>query len=356
MAENSSIEWTDHTFNPWIGCSRISPGCDHCYAKQMMDRRLHKVQWGPHGERMRTSEKNWRDPCRWTDEHATFLATHGRCQRVFCSSLADVFDNAVDPAWRVDLFRLIAKTPNLDWLLLTKRIGNARSMLNDVVEELSCGINTWDELAWPGVWIGATIVNQAEADRDIQKLFDTPARVKFLSVEPLLGPVDIRDYLAPGWPHCATGFVQDPRYETGYCGTCAGHVSDTIHNAAMHDCIDWVIAGGESGPNARPMHPAWALDLHDQCALAGVPLLFKQWGEWIPRFDAGAQPARNGSAGVWLSPLGHTYGDGVAPPHTSGDASMLRVGKKSAGRLLAGREHHAFPTCARGEQVAAAQL
>ncbi|MBB6106457.1 protein gp37 [Paraburkholderia bannensis] len=345
MAENSSIEWTDHTFNPWSGCAKVSPGCDHCYAEQLMDKRLHKVVWGPGETRVRTSATNWRQPIHWNAAHASFFAKHGRRQRVFCSSLADVFDNAVDPEWRVDLFRLIAKTPNLDWLLLTKRIGNARAMLNDVVGELSCGVNTWDERAWPGVWIGATIVNQTEADRDIPKLLDTPAHVKFLSMEPLLGPVDIRDYLTPGWPHCATGFIQDARYEPGYCATCAGHVSDPIHLAAMHECVDWVIAGGESGPHARPMHPVWALDLHAQCATAGVPFLFKQWGEWLPRADVADSGTRK-PEGVWLSTEGYAYGDGLAAQREPGDASMVRLGKKSAGRLLAGREHHAFPTVA----------
>lgn len=123
MSENSKIEWTDHTFNPFLGCTKVSPGCDHCYAENLMDTRLHKVVWGQHGKRVRTSAATWREPIRWNARHAEFFAAHGRRQRVFCASLADVFDNAVDPAWRGDLFRLIADTPNLDWLLLTKRIG-----------------------------------------------------------------------------------------------------------------------------------------------------------------------------------------------------------------------------------------
>ncbi|WP_321817851.1 MULTISPECIES: phage Gp37/Gp68 family protein [unclassified Paraburkholderia] len=348
MAENSSIEWTDHTFSPWIGCAKVSPGCDHCYAEQLMDKRLRKVAWGPSETRLRTSSTNWRQPLQWNAAHATFFAANGRRQRVFCSPLADVFDNAVDPAWRVDLFRLIAKTPNLDWMLLTKRVGNARAMLNDVVEELSCGLNTWDELAWPGVWIGATIVDQNEADRDIPKLLQTPAHVKFLSMEPLLGPVDIGDYLKPGWPNCATGFVQGERYEAGYCGTCAGHVSDPIHDPAKHDFVDWVIVGGESGPHARPMHPAWAEGLRDQCADADVPFLFKQWGEWASTSDLGEHTIRRAARpGICVCPSGHTHVDGItgatetAP--SDGNVRMLRVGKKAAGRLLAGRGHHAFP-------------
>jgi protein gp37 len=342
MAENSSIEWTDHTFSPWIGCAKVSPGCDHCYAEQLMDTRLRKVVWGPGETRRRTSAANWRQPVQWNGAHASFFATHGRRQRVFCSSLADVFDNAVDPAWRVELFHLIAQTPNLDWLLLSKRIGNARAMLDEAAQQVTG--RTWREKPLPNVWLGATIVNQTEADRDISKLLATAARVKFLSMEPLLGPVDIREYLMPGWPHCSTGFIQGGRYEAGYCGTCAGHESDPIHDPAMHDFVDWVIVGGESGPHARPMHPAWAMELRDQCASADVPYLFKQWGEWAPTSDLGDDALQNATRQrLCVTPSGHSHNDWNTCATASGDVCMLRVGKKAAGRVLDGREHHAFP-------------
>lgn len=271
MSENSKIEWTDHTFNPFIGCTKVSPGCDHCYAEHLMDTRMHKVVWGPQGERVRTSSANWRTPLTWNAKHGEFLAKHGRRQRVFCASLADVFDNAVPDAWRIDLFKLIADTPNLDWLVLTKRIGNVRSYIQRdglAFELISAG----------RVWLGATVVNQVEADRDIPKLLNTPAGMKFLSMEPLLGPVDISDFLAPGDPHCDTGFVQGERYEEGYCKTCAGHITDPIHNPAMHDFIDWVIVGGESGHAARPMVLEWAQDIVQQCHAASVPAFVKQLG------------------------------------------------------------------------------
>ena len=182
MAENTKIEWTDHTFNPWIGCTKVSPGCDHCYAENLMDTRMGVASWRPGAERVRTKDANWKMPLRWNAQADAFMAQHGRRQRVFCASLADVFDNAVDPQWRADLFDLIAATPNLDWLLLTKRIGNVGNMLPVPFD--------FDK-HYPNVWIGATIVNQVEADRDIPKLLDVPARVRFLSMEPLLGPVDL---------------------------------------------------------------------------------------------------------------------------------------------------------------------
>lgn len=144
MAENSAIEWTDHTFNPWIGCTKVSPGCDHCYAEARMDTRLHRVNWGAGQPRRLT--KTWGDPVRWNKAHEAFFAKHGRRQRVFCASLADVFDNEVPENWRIDLFALIEQTPQLDWLLLTKRIGNAAKYL------------PWSACSapWPNVWIGAT--------------------------------------------------------------------------------------------------------------------------------------------------------------------------------------------------------
>lgn len=320
MSENSKIEWTDHTFNPWTGCTKVSPGCDNCYAEQMMDKRLHKVEWGPRGERVRTSAANWRDPIRWNGRHTQFFAERGRRQRVFCASLADVFDNAVDPVWRGDLFNLIEQTPNLDWLLLTKRIGNVKAMLEQLgLSEL------------PGnVWLGATIVNQAEADRDIPKLLATPARVRFLSMEPLLGPAKIREYLMAGrHPGRCTacgkghGFTRCPNYggvsakREGRDG-CDGFVRAEF-------AIDWVIVGGESGHGARPMSPDWARSLRDQCAAAGVPFLFKQWGEWVPM-------------------LGQVEGVAVRDKTTTADGWVMgRAGKKAAGRLLDGVQRDGFP-------------
>jgi protein gp37 len=124
MGENSKIEWCDHTFNPWIGCQKVSPGCDHCYAEAMMDLRYKKVQWGPHGERQRTSEQNWRLPTQWNAQARTFRKENGHRPRIFCASLADVFDNQIDTSWRDDLFALIRKCNRLDWLVLTKRPEN----------------------------------------------------------------------------------------------------------------------------------------------------------------------------------------------------------------------------------------
>lgn len=330
MAENSKIEWTDHTFNPWIGCTKVGPGCDHCYAEGWARRagKAAGVTWG--GERRRTSPENWRQPLAWNAQ----AEREGRRYRVFCASLADVFDNQVPPEWRADLFRLIESTPNLDWLLLTKRVGNAAGMMFEA--------RGGHLPLLPNVWLGATVVDQAEADRDVPKLLAVPARIRFLSVEPMLGPIDIQ------------AAINRMPWQIG--GGDAG--------------LHWVICGGESGPGARPMHPDWAGSLRDQCAAAGVPFLFKQHGEWLPisqqdeaftnRLYRSNRTAKlhedqsnlddiygrtctvpygvvhlNGSLKGPLEPMAFLQGTGAM--------TTFKVGKKAAGRLLDGRTHDGFP-------------
>jgi len=331
MAENTNIEWADHTFNPWQGCTKVSPGCDHCYAEARQDKRLHVVQWGPGQPRKRT--KTWGDPVKWNKAHAEFFAEHGRRQRVFCASLADVFDNEVPPQWRVDLFRLIADTPNLDWLLLTKRIGNAAAMIEQAVAGvLSARQPTKTPIwPWPNVWLGATIVNQEEADRDIPKLLATPARVRFLSMEPLLGPVDVRRFLGE---QCREGSVPhwsgDPD-RTMACPRCGG--AELVGGCSG---VDWVIVGGESGPGARPTHPDWVRSLRDQCKAAGVPFLFKQWGEWAPWARIPEDTSR-------LLKVSDSHRWPIHPGEQAGGVWSYRVGKKAAGRLLDGLTHDGYP-------------
>lgn len=321
MAENSAIEWCDHTFNPWIGCTRVSPACDHCYAACSTPARTLGIEWGPHAERHRTAPSTWAEPIAWNARAADFQAQHGRRQRVFCASLADVFDNQVHALWRWALFRLIASTPHLDWLLLTKRIGNAREMLNDAAAAAAgefVGAAEWDRKPWPNVWLGATVATQAEADRDVPKLLATPAAVRFLSVEPMLGPISLE-----------TIYNTDFGEGQPYLHPLAGRVSDGHGDSCGAPAIDWVICGGESGPGARPMHPQWARSLRDQCAAVGVPFLFKQWGEWA---------ADQGSPTAQVAPK--PWNAKVWPDQTI----QWRTGKKAAGRLLDGVLHDGYPT------------
>jgi len=215
MAENSKIEWTKHTWNPWMGCTQVSPACDHCYAMVMMDHRYGKVQWGAGEDRVRTAPANWNMPLRW-DRAA---AAAGRIDTVFCLSLGDIWDKEVNPLWRAQSFDVMHRTPNLLYLLLSKRIGNAVKMC-DVLQHGS------GALLPANCALGATFCNQEEYDRDRIKLKDAGrtlgARFTFASIEPMLGPV-ILDSNAP----------------------------------------DWIICGGESGSGAREMDPQWARDLRD---------------------------------------------------------------------------------------------
>lgn len=363
MGENTNIEWAHHTFNPWEGCTKVGPGCDHCYA-ETRNKRFHGGNWGPGAPRRRTSPANWAKPRRWNAQ----AAEKGVRYRVFCASLADVFDNEAPTEWRADLFKLISETPHLDWLLLTKRIGNVVGMVTEVAEIPRQASHSGHLMAhhWrngrlpANVWLGATVVNQQEADRDIPKLLATPARLRWLSMEPLLGPVQLPrvDF------HCdlcgGTGILA--RWPKGRCHHCDGRgFIPAISTAPKFGTpktpmrgIDWVIVGGESGTDARPMHPEWALDLRDQCVAAGVPLLFKQWGEWVPRSSC-YHTFADGNSCSDLDPecqkwpcirLTFAGRDGRLLENgggTGSEAFMQRLGKKAAGRLLDGRTWDQFP-------------
>lgn len=305
MAENSKIEWTDHTFNPWMGCTKVSDGCKNCYAETLMDKRYGKVEWGPQGTRIRTSPANWRKPLAWNKQ----AAKEGRRFRVFCASLADVFEIKPDQPeldeWRVDLFGLIDKTPNLDWLLLTKRPENIAKVYHGWHITGIFETANWED--WPrNIWIGTSVENQEQAEARIPHLLKVPAAVRFLSMEPLLGPVDLMPWL---------NYVN----ETDDLGLAADGFSPDFN---------WVIVGGESGPNARPMHPEWARSLRDQCAAAGVPYFFKQWGQWAWTGDYITES-------LTADPLRYAFPDKTV---------MVKVGKHAAGRLLDGRTWDEFPT------------
>jgi len=336
MSAETNIEWCDSTFNPWIGCTRVSPACDDCYAARSTPARTLGVVWGPGQLRRRTGAANWKQPEQWQRQAAEFKAQHGRRRRVFCASLADVFDNEVPGQWRIELMRLIVATPDLDWLLLTKRIGNAAGMLETAFRAVHHGREGWADNLPPNVWIGATVVNQAEVDRDVPKLLATPAAVRFLSVEPMLGPIDL-ERPRPG-----------PDLDQG-----GGRM--ICQPWLIQSGIDWVICGGESGPKARPMHPDWARSLRDQCAAAGVPFLFKQWGEWREQDDSGLPGVREIVEGdpewdsqaakcdAFMAIDGELVMDLDDARLDVGYSGLERIGKKAAGRLLDGRTHDGFP-------------
>jgi protein gp37 len=280
MAKDSKIEWTHHTFNPWWGCERVSPACKNCYAEAWAHR-LGLDLWSKNSSRRMLSDAYWRAPLGWDDE----AAKAGRRYRVFCASMADVFENRRDlDAPRSRLWQLIGDTPNLDWLLLTKRPQHVHNFV------------PWGD-AWPrNVWLGTTVENQRWAKKRLPYLLEQPAAVHFLSCEPLLGPLDLTPWL------------------TADIGAHA---------------VGWVIAGGESGHRARPMNPDWARALRDQCEAHAVPFHFKQWGNWLPvEGEPHARMVRL-LAGVNGVPI-----------------QMINMGKKAAGRKLDGHEWDGVPNAA----------
>jgi protein gp37 len=277
MAKNSQIEWTHHTFNPWWGCAKVSPACKNCYAESWAKRVGEKV-WGRDSERRFFGDAHWAHPLAWNAE----AQKEGTRRRVFCASMADVFEKRVilNPH-RERLWKLIEATPALDWLLLTKRPQNIASMV------------PWGKV-WPkNVWLGTTVENQQYADQRLPHLLKHDAQVRFLSCEPLLGPVDLSQWTSK----------------------------------SQKRSIDWVIAGGESGPSARPSHPDWFTGLRDFCIAKKIAFHFKQWGHWIP--------VEMNGAGFGSAKSTELQGGRVI--------KMLAVGKKMAGRKLDGLTYDQFP-------------
>lgn len=312
MGENTKIEWARHTFNPWVGCTKLAhpkgSACDHCYAAAWAKRTGHPELW--EGERRRTTESNWKQPIKW--DAAAKAA--GERHTVFCASLADVFDNQVDVNWRIDLFALIRATPNLIWLLLTKRPENIFKMAN------ACG-------GLPAnAALGTTVEDQERADHRIPHLLRAKASLKplfvFLSCEPLIGPISLRWAKWDDWND--DNHVRRPTV-------------DQLDGARM---IDWVIVGGESGGKARLTNPHWVRQLRDQCAEAGVAFFFKQWGEHAP-FELKQPPVNPRKFYVGGKGYDYTLIKGRVEDHS---IAMVRLGKKGSGRKLDGIEHNAMPS------------
>ncbi len=300
MGETTKIEWCDHTFNPWIGCQAMSPACDFCYAETQNKFRHWVDGWGPHGQRKRTSEANWKLPYRWNREAARL----GIRPRVFCASLADWLDNRVPKQWRFDLGQVIVDTPSLDWLLLTKRPENYEK------------IGPWERGNEPSnVMFGVTVESAEYRKRIWTMLAAVGAHCRvFVSYEPALGPIGrLDDVWKPG---------DTPR-------------------------LAWLICGGESGGQARPMHPDWARDARDQCKALGISFFFKQWGEWAPG-ECAQHPATRTErvAQLWDG----KWDFGTLTPkqseelHRDDEPDVYRLGKARSGAMLDGREHREFPT------------
>ncbi|WP_343302878.1 phage Gp37/Gp68 family protein [Chitinophaga niabensis] len=286
--ENSKIEWTDHTFNPWWGCMKVSEGCKNCYA-ETLDSRWKGGHWGPGSSRKPMSEAYWKQPSKW-DKAA---ARAGVKAKVFCASMADVFEGHPDTLPHLSrLFNLIDNTPNLIWQLLTKRPEH---------------INILSKGHWPNglpenVWIGTSVENQDTAKKRVRELLKVNAIIRFLSIEPLLENVNLRFPLLPTDVITANTCCKNPNRNFG---------------------IHWVIVGGESGHNARPLHPDWVRNIREDSDRIGAAFFFKQWGEWLP------------------VERGRLYRE-PSIDFTDGQ-QMVKVGKRVAGRKLDGIEYNDFP-------------
>lgn len=340
--KDTAIEWADHTANIWSGCTKVSPACANCYAAEMAKRFPTLGKWGPGAPRKRhTSADSFLQKLNRQSEGAE------RRPRVFINSLSDWLDDEAPIEWLADLLELIHGCKHLDFLLLTKRPQLWRNRMEAVMQiprmgshDGHCLASSWNNgYAPPNVWIGTTMEDQQRADERIPHLLDIPAKVRFLSCEPLLGPVNMTLWGLPGWDedwklNALTGREWASRYDD----------RDAPPDAAR---IHWVICGGESGRNARPMHPDWARSLRDQCQAAKVSFFFKQWGSWVSVYDRDIedpdwrrcdQVQSQTPNGQWLNLAGGCgfHGDRVV--------RVERASKKTAGRLLDGREWHEFPT------------
>lgn len=376
MADRSAIEWTDATWNPIVGCSLLSPGCTNCYAMKMAAR-IERMQSGSHyagtvqpskagpvwtgkvalaPERILTQPLGWRRP-----------------RRIFVNSMGDLFHESVSDEWIDRVFAVMALTPQHTYQVLTKRSARMReyitapklfdrladrivALLNGESSPVSHGawrldgkggtfgatrgINgTKAEVSpWPlpNVWLGVSTEDQRRADERVSDLLATPAAIRFVSAEPLLGPIDfrnIRRYNPTGapWIDALRGMVTRGDYLARSPSECSFNTSTCIPGKLP--ALDLVIVGGESGPNARPMHPDWARSLRDQCAAAGTAFFFKQWGEWRHAPDKAHLKDFIGDRWTRLA----SDREGVRP------AFMVREGKARAGRFLDGIEHNAMP-------------
>lgn len=270
MGKETKIEWCDHSFNAWWGCTKVSPACDNCYAEIWAKRTGFQDLWGVNAGRRTFGVKHWAEPLKWNKAAKGAVVR----PRVFCNSMADVFDNhdGVTEA-RHQLWALIQATPNLDWLILTKRIGNVVRMLPA----------DWGE-GWSNVWLIISVCDQHEADRDIVKLLQTPAAVRGISAEPLLGRIDLYSFQKGVCTQCAG------MGEVAASGPTTTFPEDDDGLERCYDCggtglwednpgLDWVIAGGESGGRARPMDLFWAENLRTECAAQEIPFFMKQLSE-----------------------------------------------------------------------------
>jgi protein gp37 len=326
--KHSKIEWTDTTWNPVRGCSLVSAGCTNCYAMRMAHR-FSKPGLPYEGlTRMTNHGPVWNGKIMLVEEVLTVPLKTKKPTKFFVNSMSDLFHPDVPFEFIDSVFAVMVLSPQHTFQILTKRPERMLSYFSDLLTERNDSRGTavqkfqpefiMDGLGFPlpNVWLGASVENQKTANERIPSLLQVPAAVRFLSMEPLLGPVELHHTWLPSSIDPPIFSKRQARVVNGWVG----------------NGIDWIIAGGESGPNARPMHPDWVRSIRDQCASAGVPFFFKQWGEWAPALDVPSDIS-------WQRITTTELGSG-----TFDHCAFIRVGKKAAGRLLDGRTHDEFPS------------
>lgn len=310
MTENTSIEWAQNTLNFWWGCEEVSPGCAHCYARSLSERFGRHVWGSPETTERYLTKQPWKDVIRWNAK----AAETGFRPTVFTQSMSDFFEDHPQLAeWRREAVALMEKCTNIRFLVLTKRIDQVPAMVPHWLDN------------WPGhIAIGTSVERQKEANSRIHHLLRLPAPMRFLSVEPMLAPVELVDTGAL-WTS-----IQD------------NAIVKTIPDMRL---IHWVIVGGESGMKARPIHPDWPRSVREECKAAGIPFLFKQWGSWVEFSQTGAHSCRNlGNGKGRLS--GGPLDEKVFPlrfPWGATGPVMVKTGKGNAGRTLDGELWDQYP-------------
>ncbi len=380
MADKTGIEWTDASWNPIVGCSIVSPGCTNCYAMKQAYR-IEKMSEGAgrkshYAGTTRQSKAGavWTGKVNLAPDHIiTQPLRWKRPRKIFVNSMGDLFHEDVSDDWIDRIFAVMALCPQHTFQILTKRADRMRDYMKalgniDGFKRLEiCARDMGYTFMFeglplvpfpiPNVWLGVSVEDQKRADERIPSLLSTPAAVRFLSCEPLLGPVDLGKWLPGcnecqmtcGWRSGATDYPEEEkcnycskRYKSDspeeFCAKCGKQDlsficpkcdSDVVNSHPETECIDWIIVGGESGPGARPMNPDWARRLRDQCQAAHVPFFFKQWGEWHGELGSGNyRPPLEGNRAI------HSFGDGYIG---------RKVGKKAAGRILDGRTWDEMP-------------
>jgi protein gp37 len=343
MADHSAIEWTDATWNPLRGCSRVSAGCQHCYAEGVAAR--FSGPGLPYEGLIHPTTRGWNGKIRLVPEVMDQPIRWKRPRRIFVNSMSDLFHEWVPDSYIAAVFAVMAATPHHVYQILTKRPGRMLLWLKSWMQaspypkmhECLKGVIGYHhprrpaitDGPWPlpNVWLGVSVENQVTADERIPLLLQCPAAVRWLSCEPLLGRVDLCDHLGMWWNQTMGCFEGNgPRINAS--------------RFAGQQSLGWVVAGGESGRGARPMHPDWARSLREQCAAAGVPFFFKQWGEWAPT-DRWS-PYAGAPAQIAIDRQGAPVDDDVNPDAVGGQR-FTKLGKKGAGRLLDGAQHNAYP-------------